>query len=111
MVIDYKTQGKSRLKEMISSCEESAQLLSYLSLQTENKTEAMYLSLDKRSLDTVALETDSMSDAVEKHVIRLSSVFGKLESGHRLPANGTPSTCQYCDVQGACRKNYSWLPK
>ena len=111
LLIDYKTQGKSRLKEMISSCEESAQLLSYLSLQTENKTEAMYLSLDKRSLDTVALETDSMSDAVEKHVIRLSSVFGKLESGHRLPANGTPSTCQYCDVQGACRKNYSWLPK
>jgi ATP-dependent helicase/nuclease subunit B len=111
MVIDYKTQGKSRLKKMISTYDENTQLLSYLSLQTENKVKAMYLSLDKDSPDTVTLEVDDVSGVVETHMSRLRDLFGKLESGEVLPANGVPSSCKYCDVKGSCRKDYSWLPK
>ena len=111
MVIDYKTQGKSRLKKMISTYDENTQLLSYLALQTENKVKAMYLSLDKDSPDTVTLEVDDVSGMVETHMSRLRDLFGKLESGEVLPANGVPSSCKYCDVKGSCRKDYSWLPK
>lgn len=111
VVIDYKTQGKSQLKNMISSYEEHAQLLSYLSLQTQYKTEAMYLSLDKNSVDIIDLGSDSLTSSIDEHMSRLSSLFGKLESGEALPANGVPSICRYCDVRGSCRKDYSWLPK
>ena len=111
VVIDYKTQGKSQLKNMISSYDENTQLLSYLSLQTKNKTEAMYLSLNKNSVDIIDLGSDSLSSLVDEHMSRLSSLFGKLESGEALPANGASSVCRYCDVRGSCRKDYSWLPK
>ena len=110
-VIDYKTQGKSRLKKILSTYDENTQLLSYLSLQKKNNIKAMYLSLDKDSPDTVALEADDVNSLIEKHMSRLKDLFGKLESGDVLPANGAPSSCKYCDVKRSCRKGYSWLPK
>ncbi|HBZ18819.1 MAG TPA: hypothetical protein DEO41_05415, partial [Betaproteobacteria bacterium] len=85
--------------------------VSYVSLQPDNKTEAMYLSLDKSTVAEVDLETDDIGSAIEQNLNRLESLFGQLEKGEALPANGTPSICRYCDVQGVCRKDFSWLPK
>ena len=111
VVIDYKVQNKSILKKIISSYDEHAQLVSYVSLQPDKKTEAMYLSLDKSTVAVVDLETDDIGSTIEQNLNRLESLFGQLEKGEALPANGAPSICRYCDVQGVCRKDFSWRPK
>ena len=111
IVIDYKARSKSMLKKLISSYDEHAQLVSYVSLQPDNKTEGMYLSLDKGAVDVVALETHNIGSSIEEHISRLESLFSQIERGVVLPANGVPSICHYCDVQAVCRKDFSWLPK
>ena len=111
VVIDYKSRAKGILKKIISSYDEDTQLISYVSLQPDNKTKAMYLALDKNAVDVVELETQDIESSIEEHLNRLESLFSQMEKGQVLPANGAPSICRFCDVQGLCRKDFSWLPE
>ena len=103
-VLDYKTRSATALRSQLKQEGEDVQLPVYALLAQEAVKEAGYLSLDKE-VKMVPLQAD-LSELCAAVAQRLTEVFSALHAGAPLPAQGADAACNWCEVQGLCRRAY-----
>jgi ATP-dependent helicase/nuclease subunit B len=104
-VIDYKTGDPLKLKQALDSPGEDVQLPVYALLWGAPVAETLFLSMDRGEVREVGIEHDVAALAHAERE-RLARLFDALAAGAGLPAQGTETVCEYCEVRGLCRKNY-----
>ncbi len=104
-VIDYKTQRHEVLQQKVTAAGEDVQLLVYALLWGEPVAEALFLSLEREGVKGVAVRDDIGALAAATHD-RLGVLHDALHEGAPLPAQGVDAVCQYCEMDGLCRRNY-----
>ncbi|HEY9050899.1 MAG TPA: PD-(D/E)XK nuclease family protein, partial [Gammaproteobacteria bacterium] len=103
-IIDYKT-GAVASKAKVHSGED-VQLISYAALKPD-VSEVSYLKLDKGEVKAgPVLQDDQLQDLKQQNMHRLQTVIEQLHQQHPLPAWGDTQTCNQCDMQGLCRKQF-----
>ncbi len=103
-VIDYKLRDKNALAEQLATPGEDVQLPVYALLAGNSVSKAAYLSFHKGQVQLVP--TEDVQTLAEQVGQRLQSIFQSLHAGAGLPAQGTPSVCTYCEMEGLCRRSY-----
>ena len=103
-LLDYKTQRAASIKKMQQQ-DGDVQLSSYALLH--EAAEAAYLALDDEAVSAVPAGGDDLAALAQAQGQRLVSVFNAIHAGAPLPANGTDSVCQWCEMRGLCRKALS----
>lgn len=101
-LLDYKTQARARIRERLA---DDVQLPAYALMQA-NVEQAAYLALDDDRIEAIAsAETaEVLADAAEAQEQRFLRIFSALRAGTALPAHGSERVCQYCEMDGLCRK-------
>ncbi len=104
-VIDYKTQRQEILKRKVAAPGEDVQLPVYALLWGGPVAAALFLSLEREGVKAVAVNEDINTLA---HDIRerLGVLHDALHDGAALPAQGADAVCQYCEMDGLCRKSH-----
>lgn len=101
-IIDYKT-GSSAKQDKVNSGED-VQLISYASMLNQ-VNEVAYVELAKDKTRTAAkLKDEQLTELKEQSENRLINMVEQLKQGAQLNAWGDKKTCEYCDMQGLCRK-------
>ena len=102
-IIDYKTGIPPSQQDIL--CGEAVQLPFYALLLSETISQVEYLMLNDGKVATKGrLQQDELAELVHAHTQRLDSLFNQLTSGSELPAWGDTKTCDYCDMDGICRR-------
>lgn len=104
-VIDYKAKAPKPLKDSLEAPGEDVQLAVYALLWGDAVTEAMFLSVDRKNVEQVALEQE-VRELAQGTSDRLAAMFDSLAAGANLRAQGTEAACEYCDARGLCRKDH-----
>jgi len=110
-LIDYKTAGSSKLKEVVRDRFEDTQLAFYAALVGDRSAlplRAFYLAMDAtRGLDQYEhLDVAATANAL---LAGLADDLRRLRTGAALPPLGAGSACEYCDARGLCRRDH-WSP-
>ena len=104
-IIDYKTGNPPKQADVDSG--EKVQLSSYALLTDTPPARVEYLKLDGKVTSGASLEgeaLDALGDAVRRRLVQLLDDIGQ---GAPLPAWGDSRTCEYCPMDGLCRRQ-SW---
>ena len=101
-VLDYKTGAAP--KQAVVESGEAVQLPSYALLLEQPPVRVEYLLLGDKVETGAALEGQALTELTQAVQQRLKTLLEQLESGTPLPAWGDDKTCQYCDMEGLCRK-------
>jgi ATP-dependent helicase/nuclease subunit B len=105
-IIDYKT-GLSARQDKVNAGED-VQLVSYASM-LDNVSEVAYFELSKdKARIASSLADEDLVTLKELSQKRLIELVAQLRQGSNLHAWGDEKACQYCNMQGLCRKQ-SWL--
>ena len=67
-----------------------------------------YLKVDQKVRTGATLEGEPLAKLAADVKLRLNSTLEAINSGSTLPAWGDAKTCQYCEMDGLCRKQ-AWL--
>ncbi len=103
-IIDYKT-GAVASRTSVQNGEE-VQLISYAALKPD-VSEISYLKLDKGEVKAgPVLQQEELQQLKQQNLQRLTTVIEQLHQQHPLPAWGDKHTCDQCDMQGLCRKQF-----
>jgi ATP-dependent helicase/nuclease subunit B len=104
-VIDYKARAPKALADSLRPPGEDVQLAVYALLWGEAVTDALYLSLDRKAVKSVAMGQDvpALAAAAGR---RLAAMFDAIADGAPLPAQGVAAVCGYCEVRGLCRRGH-----
>ena len=103
-ILDYKTQSRAALQKKVAEAGEDVQLAAYRLLKMEaGVAEAAFVSLDAGRVDTVV---ENGAHLPEDEWQRIRTLFGAMQGGAPLPANGTETVCAYCEMRGLCRRDY-----
>ncbi len=100
-VLDYKTQNAAKLKAKLKQAGEDVQLPFYA--HVFEATEAAFISIEKNKVLMIEPPQDVLQLS-HANIERLKQVFSQMRSGTPLPANGINTVCEYCEMQGLCRK-------
>ena len=103
-LLDYKTQRIQQIRERLK---DDVQLPAY-ALLVGDAAQAAYVALDDDKVATLAAggEAADLMDAAQAQGQRLQTAFAALRAGARLPAHGADSVCQWCEMNGLCRRQY-----
>lgn len=104
-VIDYKTQSRDVLRKKLATPGEDVQLPVYALLWGGPVAAALFLSLERDGVRDVALPEDVNTLAQETRE-RLGLLHDALHHGAALPAQGAEAACQYCEMDGLCRRSH-----
>jgi ATP-dependent helicase/nuclease subunit B len=102
-IIDYKTGYTPKPSDVDSG--EAVQLPFYALLLGEHVQRVEYLLVDKEVKSKAMLEGEWLDELREQQQQRLTDIVEALHNGHELPAWGDEKTCDYCDMQGLCRRD------
>ena len=95
MVLDYKTTDKGKLKRKLSEREDH-QLSFYGLLLEQTASSAAYIAIDTDKPDTIPAQPyATWRDALE---VQLKKDLKRIASGSALPASGSGSTCDWCEI-------------
>ena len=102
-VLDYKTRSVDALKKALDTAGEDVQLPVYALLWAQPVMAALYLSMDRDEVKTVAVpgELPGIAHATRE---RLAQMVDALHDASPLPAQGAPQACEYCEMHGLCRR-------
>ena len=101
-IIDYKT-GASAKQDKINAGED-VQLVSYAAM-LPGVNQVAYLELNKDKVKLAAhLEDEQLTDLKNQSQDRLLEMIEQMNQATPLRAWGDEKTCQYCEMQGLCRK-------
>ena len=106
-VIDYKT-GTPPKQKLIENGERVQ--LPFYALLSEEKlskdiTQVAYLNLNKQPVKIRELiEGEQLASLKEETAQRLQNIISDLQAGKPAPAWGDKQTCEYCSMEGICRK-------
>ena len=104
-VIDYKTQREEVLRKKIAAPGEDVQLPVYALLWGGPLAAALFLSLEREGVKAIALKDDINTLAREVSA-RLGVLHDALHAGAAMPAQGVDAACQYCEMDGLCRRGH-----
>ncbi len=102
-VLDYKTTGKSALKQRLVS-EEDRQLPFYSLLLDPAPAGAAYVAIDDETPEL--LEVADLERWQQQLPAQLKENLSAMADGASLAAKGAAGSCTYCDIKGLCRKGY-----
>jgi len=102
-VVDYKTRAENKLKDALKVPGEDVQLPVYALLWGGPVAAALFLSIEREGVKAVAIE-EEVSQLAQAARDRLGVLYDAMSGGQPLPAQGAASTCEYCDMQGLCRR-------
>jgi ATP-dependent helicase/nuclease subunit B len=105
-VIDYKTGNPPRQADVDSG--EKVQLPSYALLTNTPPVRVEYLKLDDGVKGGAVLEGEALAALGNAVRDRLVDVLHAIDDGAALPAWGDSKTCEYCRMDGLCRRQ-SWM--
>lgn len=111
LVIDYKTEGRSKIVERRQQIHEDVQLAFYAALLPGQPVRAGYLSItDQRGTGdkspTLLVEHPDIGSAAERLVQGLVADLDRVAAGAELPALGEEPACTHCEARGLCRKDF-----
>ena len=105
MVLDYKTENKSKTKARIKEPFEDTQMAFYAALIDADEVVGGYVSISERE-GTELLEQENISEVRDALVLGIITDMQKISQGHAMPAMGEGSACDYCKARGLCRKDF-----
>jgi ATP-dependent helicase/nuclease subunit B len=105
-IVDYKTGGIPKQADVDSG--EDVQLTSYALLTDSLPARVEYLQVDQKVKTGAVLEGEPLAKLAADVKQRLNSLLEAIDKGSTLPAWGDAKTCQYCEMDGLCRKQ-AWL--
>jgi ATP-dependent helicase/nuclease subunit B len=103
-VIDYKTQRRDALRSKLEVPGEDVQLPVYALLWGGPVAAALFLSLEREGVREVAVGGD-INALAEDARARLAMLHDAMYAGAALPAQGVDQVCQYCEMDGLCRRS------
>lgn len=106
LVLDYKTESSTRIRERIASPMEDTQMAFYGALLQEEGTaglEGSYLLLSEN--ECKAFAQPDMALAVQSLLDGIAHDVQRIGQGAALPALGEGDACTYCAARGLCRKD------
>ncbi|WP_338845159.1 PD-(D/E)XK nuclease family protein [Massilia sp. W12] len=110
LLLDYKTGNQSTLKKKLTQREDQ-QLPFYGLLARAHQDslggaleKAAYLVLHKEEVKTVQLDKDDFAGHCAALEQRLLHSMQAIQQGAPLPAHGSGSVCEWCEMRGLCRK-------
>jgi ATP-dependent helicase/nuclease subunit B len=109
LVIDYKTESRSKTAERLKRPQEDTQLAFYAALLEDDVPGACYLSV----VEGDAVKVFDQPDIVhwrDQLVDAIRDDMGRIAGGHVLPALGAGSACEFCAARGLCRRDF-WSPE
>jgi ATP-dependent helicase/nuclease subunit B len=101
-IIDYKTGNPPKQADVDSG--EKVQLSSYALLTAIPPARVEYLRLDRRIASGAVLEGEALATLGAAVRQRLVDVLRDIDAGIPLPAWGDSKTCEYCLMDGLCRR-------
>jgi ATP-dependent helicase/nuclease subunit B len=104
-IIDYKTGNPPKQADVDSG--EKVQLPSYALLTATPPARVEYLKLDRKVASGAVLEGEALATLGAAVHQRLVDVLREIDNGTPLPAWGDSKTCEYCRMDGLCRRQ-SW---
>ena len=108
LVIDYKTESRSRTAARLKDPAEDTQLAFYAALLEDDSPAAMYLSV----VESDATRAFAQPDIVglrDQLVESIQHDMQRIAQGHPMPALGAGSVCDFCAARGLCRQDF-WAP-
>ncbi|TXH90807.1 MAG: PD-(D/E)XK nuclease family protein [Rhodoferax sp.] len=106
LVLDYKTESSTRVRERIASPMEDTQMAFYGALlqeETADPVEGSYLMLSEN--ECKAFAQPDMALAVQSLLDGIAHDVQQIAQGAALPALGEGDACTYCAARGLCRKD------
>lgn len=106
LVLDYKTESSTRIRERIASPMEDTQMAFYGALLQEEGAaplEGSYLMLSES--ECKAFAQPDMALAVQSLLDGIAHDLRRIGQGAALPALGEGDACTYCAARGLCRKD------
>ncbi|HEY0666448.1 MAG TPA: PD-(D/E)XK nuclease family protein [Gallionella sp.] len=101
LVLDYKTQGESLLRNKLREPGEDVQLACYA--YAHEAADAAFVCIENGKVKRVEPKHD-VPLLAQLNTERLEHVMQSVRKGAGLPANGIDQACNYCEVRGVCRK-------
>ena len=101
LVLDYKTQSATVLKNKLKEPGEDVQLACYA--QAVKAVSAEFVSLDGDAVLAVA-SPGEITELAQLNIERLQTVFSQMRAGAALSAHGAEKVCNYCEMRGLCRR-------
>jgi ATP-dependent helicase/nuclease subunit B len=101
-IIDYKTGNPPKQADVDSG--EKVQLPSYALLTATPPARVEYLKLDRKVATGAVLEGEALATLGAAVHQRLVDVLRDIDNGTPLPAWGDSKTCEYCRMDGLCRR-------
>jgi ATP-dependent helicase/nuclease subunit B len=105
LVLDYKTQSDTVLRNKLKQPGEDVQLACYA--YAHEAADAAFVSIENGKVKLVEPKHD-VPLLAQLNAERLVRVMGEIRGGAGLPANGIDAVCNYCEMRGLCRKG-EWV--
>ena len=105
MIIDYKTAHPTRLRNGLKQHEDH-QLAFYGLMMRSTAAPARYVTFDKTKV--VEIEANPYEEWCTELEKQIQANINEMANDVPLPANGVGRTCDWCEMQGLCRKG-AWL--
>lgn len=106
IVIDYKTESRSRTEGRVKTPMEDTQLAFYAALLPDETLRAAYLSLSEGRDGKAWFEQTEVLPARDALREGLPHDLQRIADGHAMPALGEGVACEYCAARGLCRKDF-----
>ena len=106
LVIDYKTEGRTRTADRIKNAHEDTQLAFYAALLSDDTLRAAYLNVGERD-GTKLYEQPDVTVLRDRLIESIRHDLTRIADGAPLPALGEGSACDWCSARGLCRRD-SW---
>ncbi len=105
LVIDYKSESRTRTAERITAGNEDTQLAFYAALIDVDNIAASYVNVGEKDDTHVYTQPDIVALRGQLADGILADLQGIAE-GKALPAMGEGFACEYCAARGLCRKDF-----
>lgn len=105
LVIDYKTESRTKTDARVRNPGEDTQLAFYAALLEDDAPAAFYLSIVEG--DPVRAFGPADIGALRDQLVEaLKGDMARIAAGAPLPALGAGSACDFCAARGLCRKDF-----
>ena len=103
-ILDYKTQAIGALRNKVALAGEDVQLAAYRLLHpAAGLAQAAFVAVDGDRIGIVPANPDHTPERERRRLVEL---IGAIDAGAGLPANGIDGTCEWCEMQGLCRRGH-----
>lgn len=108
LVMDYKTEAKTKTAERIKDAQEDTQLAFYAALLSDDTLAGAYVNVG----DGVGKDATKTYEQPEVVALRdqllesITSDMARIEQGAAMPALGEGAACDFCAARGLCRKDF-----